>query len=502
MASTIKVDNVQNQPGTNIINKCGATITVGAACNSVAVTGNVVKSNALQASDAGNIISQSGTDITLGASGDTIALACGASQTGFGRTGTVDWQTGSIKTATFTAATGEGYFCNTTGGAFELDLPAGAAGSIVSIQDYNNTFDTYALTVDPDGSEKINGGQAGEPVILDTEAQGVTFVYIDSTVGWRSVQDNLYAAAGSSFVTATGGTPSSGIACGDYKIHIFNGPGTFCVSAIAVCSACNAADYLVAAGGGGAGYCRSGGGGAGGTRFWANPVSSPTPGAPGVPLNGHPSGTAITLAVSPYSITVGGGGGGAATSPVVGCNGSNSIFSTITSTGGGGGSSDIYGLSNAANTGGSGGGGANDGAGAAGNTPSSSPAQGTAGGDSVGGCAGGGGGGSLVAAANAPAPNNASPGGDGLGLGNSIFGSTGVVCGSYRYYGGGGGGGGGPDSGCHGGGKGGGGEGKGSPGGAGDNGTVNTAGGGGGASTCSAGGTGGSGVVIIKYKFQ
>ena len=36
---------------------------------------------------------------------DTVALASGASQTGFGRTGTVDWQTGiSIKTATFTAA--------------------------------------------------------------------------------------------------------------------------------------------------------------------------------------------------------------------------------------------------------------------------------------------------------------------------------------------------------------------------------------------------------------
>ena len=36
-------------------------------------------------------------------------LACGATQTGFGRTGTVDWQT-TPKTATFTAVTGEGYF--------------------------------------------------------------------------------------------------------------------------------------------------------------------------------------------------------------------------------------------------------------------------------------------------------------------------------------------------------------------------------------------------------
>ena len=43
----------------------------------------------------------------------------GATQTGFGRTGTVDWQTGSIKTATFTAVNGEGYFANTSGGAFD-----------------------------------------------------------------------------------------------------------------------------------------------------------------------------------------------------------------------------------------------------------------------------------------------------------------------------------------------------------------------------------------------
>ena len=52
---------------------------------------------------------QCGTTLTLGASGDTVTLASGASQSGFGRTGTVDWQT-SIKTSTFTAANGEGYF--------------------------------------------------------------------------------------------------------------------------------------------------------------------------------------------------------------------------------------------------------------------------------------------------------------------------------------------------------------------------------------------------------
>ena len=66
MTSKIKVDNITNQSDSNIVNKCGTTI-------------------------------------TLGASGDTINLASGASQTGFGRTGTVDWDT--------TAKDGRFYCC-------------------------------------------------------------------------------------------------------------------------------------------------------------------------------------------------------------------------------------------------------------------------------------------------------------------------------------------------------------------------------------------------------
>ena len=133
---------------------------------------------------------QCGTTLTLGGSGDTVTLGSGASQSGFGRTGTVDWQTSSIKTATFTAESGKGYFCNTTGGSFEVDLPAGTAGAIVSVQDYNNTFDSNSLTIDPNGTEKINGGEAGGGIVLDKEGEGLTLVYVDSTVGWRSVQDN------------------------------------------------------------------------------------------------------------------------------------------------------------------------------------------------------------------------------------------------------------------------------------------------------------------------
>ena len=83
MTSKIKVDNINKvSDDSNIIKKCGTTVTVGAASDSVR-TG----ANNLQASDGGNLISQSGTTITLGASGDTVTLASGASQSGFGRDG-------------------------------------------------------------------------------------------------------------------------------------------------------------------------------------------------------------------------------------------------------------------------------------------------------------------------------------------------------------------------------------------------------------------------------
>ena len=223
--------------------------------------------------------------VTLGDSGDTFTIPSGATitnngtQTGFGRTGTVDWQTGSIKTTGFTAATGEGYFCNTTAAAFTCTLPAGAAGSIVSVQDYANTFDTYALTLTPDGSEKINGG-AGS-ISLATEGEGLTLVYIDSTQGWRSVQDNDTGNVGSNYISASGGNTT--ITCGDYKNHIFTGPGTLTVSAAGSPAGSDSVEYLVVAGGGGGGgnpggpsAGDSGAGGGGWRSRSALPTVAPT----------------------------------------------------------------------------------------------------------------------------------------------------------------------------------------------------------------------------------
>ena len=76
---------------------------------------------------------QSGSTLTLGGSGTAVTLACGATQSGFGRTGTVDWCT-TAKTSPLTVASGNGYFINTTAGAITVTLPSSpSAGDIVKL---------------------------------------------------------------------------------------------------------------------------------------------------------------------------------------------------------------------------------------------------------------------------------------------------------------------------------------------------------------------------------
>ena len=161
-----------------------------------------------------------------------MALASGASQTGFGRSGSVNWDTSSIKTSTFTAADGNGYFCNTSGGAFTVNLPAGSAGAIVAFSDYTRTFDAQNLTISPNGSEKI-GGIASDAK-LDTIGQTATFVYVDANEGWINTQETSVSVTGTPpYIVATGGTITTS---GDFKIHTFLAPGTFEVTQTRKCS--------------------------------------------------------------------------------------------------------------------------------------------------------------------------------------------------------------------------------------------------------------------------
>ena len=462
----------------------------------------------------------SGTNVVLGTSGQTVSLGTGASQSGFGRTGTVDWQT-TIKTGNFTASDGEGYFVDTTSGQITMNLPAGTAGAIVAFKDYKNTFDTNKLTVTPNGSDKI-GGTSGS-ASFETESQSVTLIFTDSTQGWLDIHDSTTAASGADFISATGGNCVSTVDT-NFKVHVFTSPGTFCVASgggpLAV------ADYVVVAGGGGGGGGSSGsvfaagGGGAGGYReAHVTGTSGPYTASP------LASSTSLPLSPGPFSIVVGAGGAGsAATSPcnrVRGADGGVSTFSTITSAGGGSGGSRITGGCSSSctlgkgNNGGSGGGSSEDAqgfrVGGTGNTPPVSPPQGNDGGNSgpipaPSGGSGGGGAGATGGEGTPPVSNNPGVAG-GAGVTSSITGSA------VARAGGGASGGNGPGTVAAGGpaSTGGGGAGGGPTGGAGDPGcaaTANTGGGGGGSSgrvspnPGGSGGNGGSGIVIIRYKFQ
>ena len=103
----------------------------------------------------------------------------GVGQLSFAAAGT-SWQ--AVKTSSFTAAAGEGYFVNSTSGAITMTLPAGTIGDEIAFIDYAGTFDTYALTVAADGSEKIAGSTADLTVSIERAAN--TLVYTDGTQGW------------------------------------------------------------------------------------------------------------------------------------------------------------------------------------------------------------------------------------------------------------------------------------------------------------------------------
>jgi len=100
-------------------------------------------------------------------------------QLSFAAAGT-SWQ--AVKTSTFTASAGEGYFVNTTSNVITMNLPAGTLGDEIAFIDYAGTFDTYTFTVSANGSEKIHGST--DDLTISTERAANTLVYTDSTQGW------------------------------------------------------------------------------------------------------------------------------------------------------------------------------------------------------------------------------------------------------------------------------------------------------------------------------
>jgi hypothetical protein len=488
---------------------------------------STIKVDDIQAADGGNLINQCGTTITLGASGDTINLASGASQTGFGRTGTVDWDTTVVTSTPTTGVNGVGYFIDSSGGAKTINLPASpTAGDIMAVSDYAQTAATNNITVGRNGSN-IQG--SASDLVISNGGVALTLVYIDGTKGWIVVNsgDESDKEPNPEFIVATGGNAT--ITSGDFKTHIFTSPGTFTVSCVGNPAGSTQVDYVVVAGGGGAGTgCAGGGGGAGGFReshddcvsgsYTASPLATPA---------------SITVTAQGYPIAVGGGGPGApgpggANS---GCAGSVSSALGISSAGGSFGGAP--GGNEPGGNGGSGGGGGHfGGTGGSGNTPPVSPPQGnngapanSPGGSGPGDTGGGGGGAGGAALSNPGTPVQGGPGVT-TQMVTATYGVSTPTPGRGFASGGGGstrcrGDGATPNQGApnpnsppNGGLFGGGASGGFGPYPApqpqttGGDGTANTGGGGGGASRFNPGsnlgngGNGGSGIVMIRYKFQ
>ena len=451
-----------------------------------------------------------------------------------GGTGT-DWVT-AIQTSNFTAAAGKGYFVNTTSQVLYVNLPVGVVGMEITIQDYAGTFATNQVTLNANGSEKIQGS-AFEGKITTNNATAV-LIYQDATKGWTS-QDVTLIESTVSWVVPTGqsltySTPSpqssqgvpnttfptttftvtkagqiisgtatiAGLPTGITAAQVITGSGggntltvtltgtfpatsslntSLTLSGLTITLPTYSVNYLVVAGGGGgSGGYGDGAGGIGGAGGGAGGLRTTT-----LSVNG---GTNLL-------ITVGAGGTASGTGFYsTGGDGNDSVFSTITSLKGGRGGSRLGGLgSGGSGTYGSGGASAADST-TAGTTNAGTAGQGnSSGGTSSSGTtrASSGGGGSASAGITA----TTSSGGNG---GNKT--DINITGSSVAYAGGGGGGatvgGNGGTSNMPSGSTGGASAGNAS------NGTAYTGaggGGGGGGYGAGTGGTGGSGVVILRY---
>ena len=82
----------------------------------------------------------------------------------------------------YTAVAGAQIFANTTANPIEIDLPSSpAVGDEVTVIDTRGTFNSNNLTLDRNG-QPINSGTSN--LVLSTDGQAVTLVYVDSTRGW------------------------------------------------------------------------------------------------------------------------------------------------------------------------------------------------------------------------------------------------------------------------------------------------------------------------------
>jgi hypothetical protein len=160
-----------------------ATLTGAKLANST-ITGDKIANSTITTNNLLNVVlkfadeSSTVTSIPLGGtlkfngatlSGDTLEI-----------TGGTSWQ--AEKTSGFTAVAGEGYFCNTTSGAFTVTLPGSPTlGDEVSIVDASGTADTNNITINRNGNN-IQG--SAENLTISVERAAFTLVYFNATQGW------------------------------------------------------------------------------------------------------------------------------------------------------------------------------------------------------------------------------------------------------------------------------------------------------------------------------
>jgi len=194
---TITLPNIEKQYLVNNGSDSTLTLTAGAGAATVSVAPNAKTLVYVDGSDEViegiSATSPGGSDkqiqfnnngsfggITMGTAGQV--LTTDGTTASFGDiSGGASWQA-VITADPANAVAGNGYFCNTTGGAFTVTLPTAATiGDFISIIDYAGTFDTNNLTIGRNG-HNIQGTAAD--LTVATERAGFTLVYVDSTQGW------------------------------------------------------------------------------------------------------------------------------------------------------------------------------------------------------------------------------------------------------------------------------------------------------------------------------
>ena len=192
-ADTVKVGDAgaaavltSNGAGTLTVTTGGATdltLNTNSGTNSgvITITDGANGNIAITPNGSGNVVLDGLSFPNADGSADTFLKTNGSGTLSFAAvSGGTSWQ--AVKTSTFTAVAGEGYFVNTTSGVITMNLPAGTLGDEIVFIDYAGTFDSNTFTIAANSSEKILGSTADLTVSVERAAN--TLVYTDSTQGW------------------------------------------------------------------------------------------------------------------------------------------------------------------------------------------------------------------------------------------------------------------------------------------------------------------------------